>query len=120
VIRWLGARVAIITDALGPVGTAVLEIGFATVLIGWLIVSFSPPGPRRERVEWVAACGLYVVLVSIFTAFALVARAGGNSVVLVAFGFLVLFFSSGFAVCLTRTLASLRGRGGKGAESATN
>ena len=94
--------------------------GLAVLVSGWLAVSFQTPGPRRERLEWLSACGMYLALLSLFTHLSLRAYENGSVVALVAFGFLVLFFSSGFAVCVTNTIASLRGRSSGGRESATN
>jgi hypothetical protein len=94
--------------------------GLAVLVIGWLVISFSSPGPRRERLEWIAACGMYAALLSLFVHLSLRAWENGSTAALVAFGFLVLFFSSGFSVCLHHTLAALRGKTGKGPESATH
>lgn len=94
--------------------------GLAVLLLGWLVVSFSAPGPRRERVEWLAACGMYAALLSLFVHLSLRAYERGSTAAVIAFGFLVLFFTAGFFVCLSQTLAALRGRSTKGAESATN
>jgi hypothetical protein len=94
--------------------------GAAILVTGWLIVSFSPPTQRRERVEWVAACGMYLALLSLFTHLSLKAYANGTHGAVVAFGFLVLFFTTGFVVCLNQTVTALRGRSTKGAESAVN
>jgi hypothetical protein len=94
--------------------------GFVVVVVGWLIVSFTPPTQRRERVEWVAACGFYLMLLSIFTHLSLKAYAKGSTGAVIAFGFFVLFFTTGFFVCLNQTITALRGRSTKGAESAVN
>jgi hypothetical protein len=94
--------------------------GLAVLVAGWLVISFSAQGPRRERLEWIAACGMYVALLSLFVHLSLRAWGNGSTVALIAFGFLVLFFSSGLLVCLHHTLAALRGRSRKGPESATN
>jgi hypothetical protein len=94
--------------------------GLAVLVLGWLFVSFSQPGPRRERVEWIAACGMYLGLLSLFSHLSLRALADGSTAALVAFGFLVLFFTCGFFVCLNQTITALRGRSSKGVESATN
>lgn len=94
--------------------------GLAVLVIGWLLVSFTAPGPRRERIEWIAACGMYLALLSLFTHLSLRALANGSTGAVVAFGFLVLFFTAGFFVCLNQTVAALRGRSAKGPESATN
>ena len=96
------------------------SVGLAVLVIGWLTVSFSAPGPRRERIEWVAACGLYLLLLSLFSHLSLRAFASGSTGALVAFGFLMVFFTVGFVVCLNQTISALRGRSTKGAESATN
>jgi hypothetical protein len=95
-------------------------VGLGILVLGWLLISFSAPGPRRERLEWIAACGMYVALLSLFVHLSLRAHGSGSTVALVAFGFLVVFFSAGLVVCLHHTLAALRGKGGKGAVSATN
>ena len=94
--------------------------GLAVLVLGWLVISFSESGPRRERLEWIAACGMYVALLSLFVHLSLRAYESGSTIALVAFGFLVSFFSLGLVICLHHTLAALRGKRGKGAESATN
>ena len=94
--------------------------GFAIVVVCWLIVSFSPPTQWRERIEWVGACGFYLMLLSFFTHLSLKAYAKGTHAAVGAFGFLVLFFTTGFFVCLNQTVTALRGRSTKGAESAVN
>jgi hypothetical protein len=94
--------------------------GLAVLVLGWLIVSFSRPGLRRERIEWIAACGMYLALLSLFSHLSLRALASGSKGALVAFGFLVLFFTTGFIVCVNQTVTALRGHSTKGAESPTN
>lgn len=94
--------------------------GLAVLVIGWLAVSFQTPSPRRERLEWLSACGMYLALLSLFTHLSLRAYERDSEVAVVAFGFLVLFFTTGFSICLKQTIASLRGRGAAGPESATN
>ena len=82
--------------------------GLAVVVVGWLVVSFSRPGPRRERVEWVAACGLYVTLLMLFAHLVQKALASDSTLALVAFGFLAVIFAIGLLVCLAYTLAAFR------------
>ena len=94
--------------------------GAAVLVLCWLIVSFSAPGRRRERFEWLAACGMYLALLSLFTHLSLKAYARDSTGALIAFGFLVVFFTTGFIVCLTQTVTALRGHSTKGPESATN
>jgi protein-S-isoprenylcysteine O-methyltransferase Ste14 len=80
----------------------------AVVVVGWLVVSFSRPGPRRERVEWLAACGLYVALLMLFVHLVQKALASGSTLALLAFGFLALLFALGLLVCLAYTLGAFR------------
>lgn len=94
--------------------------GLAILVIGWLAVSFATPSPRRERIEWVSACGLYLALLSLFVHLSIRAYERDSHAALAAFSFLVLFFTAGFLVCLSYTLAALRGRSTAQAESATN
>ena len=85
--------------------------GVALLVIGWLIVSFTPPGPRRAVVEWIATCGLYTALLMLFTNLATAAHEQGSLVGLIAFGFLICLFGGGLLVCITQTLLALRGDG---------
>ncbi len=82
--------------------------GLAVVVVGWLVVSFGRPGPRRERVEWVAACGLYVALLMLFVHLVQEARASDSTLALAAFGILALLFAVGLLVCLACTLGAFR------------
>ena len=82
--------------------------GLAVVVVGWLLVSFSRPGPRRERVEWIAACGLYVTLLMLFVHLVEKALASDSTLALVAFGFLAVVFAIGLLVCLAYTLGAFR------------
>jgi hypothetical protein len=88
---------------------AVGYAGAAVLVAGWLIVSFSPPSPRREVVEWVAACGMYTALVMLFVNMTSRALDEGSHASVAAFGFLVALFGAGLVVCLVQTLLSLRG-----------
>ena len=91
----------------------------AVVVVGWLVVSFSAPTPRRVVVEWLAACGLYVALLMLFTNLLMRAHAAGNTFALVAFGFLMAMFGTGLVLALVHTLRAARGTG-KAQTSATN
>jgi protein-S-isoprenylcysteine O-methyltransferase Ste14 len=82
--------------------------GLAVVVVGWLVVSFSRPGARRERVEWVAACGLYTALLMFFVHLVQRALASGSTPALLAFGFLAVVFALGLLVCLACTLGAFR------------
>jgi hypothetical protein len=91
----------------------------AVVVIGWLVVSFSAPSPRRATIEWLSASALYVALLALFVHLVARARAADNTFALVAFGFLCAFFAGGLAVSAWETLRSLRGPA-KSDASATN
>ena len=93
--------------------------GVGVLVLAWLVVSFSEPGPRRAIFEWLGALGLYVGLVSLFTHLLGRMIAGDNLVGMIAFGFLVLFFGTGLVLCLVQTALSLRGPR-EAASSATN
>jgi hypothetical protein len=93
--------------------------GFGVLVLAWLVVSFSQPGPRRAVIEWVGACGMYVALLSLFVHLLGRSLESDSTIGLVAFGFLVLFFSTGLLLCVVQMALSLRGPR-KVASSATN
>ena len=85
----------------------------------WLLVSFSEPGPRRDVLEWLGATAMYVALLMLFLNLTGAARESGNTLALLAFGFLVLVFGIGLVVSLVNTVRSGRVQG-KSQSSATN
>ena len=86
--------------------------GAAALLVAlWIAVSFMPPTRRRESLEWVAATSMYVALLMLFTNLVLRARAGDNTLGLIAFGFLWIVFAGGLLVSCVNTLRSLRDPG---------
>ena len=98
------------------------QVGYAAVavvVIGWLVVSFSQPGPRRVLIEWISACGMYTALLMLFASLLRRGLAEDSTVAVVAFGFLLVLFGSGLAVCVFHTLRAVRGPSGSEA-SATN
>jgi len=82
----------------------------AILVVGWLIVSFQPAGPRRASVEWLAAAALYTALLCLFVSLTTRALEADNRFAAYAFGFLVAFFGAGLCVSLVRTISQLRGR----------
>jgi len=94
--------------------------GATVVVAAWLFVSFTAPGPRRAIAEWVGACGLYLALIALFTNLVLRAQASGSTAALIAFGFLLALFSSGFVVSLVQTLLTVRSPGRTSSVSATH
>jgi hypothetical protein len=92
-------------------------VGYAAVGIlvaGWLFVSFGPQGPRRPLVAWLGASALYVALLSLFLHLVMRARESDSTLGMVAFGFLVAFFSVGLIVSVWRTLGQMRGTDSEG------
>jgi hypothetical protein len=89
----------------GSVGTGAM----ALVAVSWLVISFTEPSPRRTRVEWLSACGLYVALLSLFGSLLTRAHEAGNTFGSVAFGFLLLLFGIGLVLALAKLLRSLAG-----------
>ncbi len=69
--------------------------GLGVLVVSWLVVSFSQPGPRRAVVEWLGACGMYVALLSLFIHLLGRALESSSTVGLIAFGFLI--FAAGFS-----------------------
>ena len=103
---------------MGPIGI----VGFGALgllVVFWLVVSFSEPGPRRDVLEWLATTCLYVALSMLFLNLILRAHTSGSTLGLVAFGFLGVLFGSGCVVSLVQMLRSLRTPPGAQA-SATN
>jgi len=81
----------------------------AVLVAGWLVVSFSGPGPRRAVIEWVSASAMYLALTMLFSSLIVKAWNSGNHFALVAFGFLGVMFVSGLCVSLFNTLRAARG-----------
>ena len=91
----------------------------AVLVVGWLVVSFSDPGPRRTVIEWLSASAMYTALLTLFLHLSHRAGESGNTFALVAFVFLAVLFGGGLLVSLYRTIAATRGQDGAGT-SATN
>lgn len=93
----------------------------ALALMGaaWLYVSFHAPGRTRSVVEWVAATCLYVALLSFFVFLVDRALTEGQTVGVIAFGFLALMFAAGACVSGYRIVRELRGRSGPSGGAAT-
>lgn len=97
-------------------------IGFGAVgvlVVGWLTVSFSAPGPRRSVIEWLSATAMYVALLTLFVHLTRNALTEDKTALVGAFGFLCVLFGGGLLVAIYRTVAALRGKEST-ATSATN
>jgi hypothetical protein len=92
----------------------VISTALAVVVLGWLLVSFLSPNARRRRIEWLAATGLYVVLLGLFSNGLRGAIADDSLLRMFAFGFLTLIFGIGLVISSVRTIGALLGRGGSG------
>jgi len=101
-------------DPLAIVGWAAV----AFLVVGWLVVSYSKPSPRRTAFEWLSASALYLALLMLFTNLSLKAHANGSTVALVLFLFLGVMFASGLVITLYNAATS--GRAPKTGPSATN
>jgi len=95
-------------------------ISVLVLFVGWLVVSFSPPSPRRTSLEWLSTTAMYVALLTLFVHLTRRAAAGDNSVALAAFGFLCVFFGGGLLVTLYHTVVAFRGGGETSSSSATH
>lgn len=96
-------------EALLPFVPTIGYSGLGVLVVAWLIVSFSTPGPRRAVIEWLGACGMYVALLSLFVHLLGRSLENDSTLGLVAFGFLAVFFGVGLILCLVQTALSLRG-----------
>lgn len=82
------------------------------VVAAWLLLSFGPQGASRSTTAWLGASALYVALLSLFVNLLLRARESDSTLGVIAFGFLVAFFSVGLLLSVWRTIGQARGRGG--------
>ena len=96
-------------------------VGYSAVgvlVVGWLVVSFTGPSSTRTVIEWFSATCLYVALTALFANLCHRAWSTDNTFALVAFGFLLVVFTSGTVVSLVNTAMSFRP--GKRGSSATH
>jgi len=85
-------------------GVSALAVG----VISWLVVSFITPGPRREKIEWIGTCGLYVALLMLFVNLLRRALEADSTAGLVAFGFLAALFGTGLILSFALTVRAFR------------
>jgi len=94
--------------------------GVAVLVVSWLTVSFTAPGPLRDRAAWLGAVAFYVAFGCLFLSLFLRAHADDSWLGRVGFGFLMLFFAAGLLLATHRLLRALSGRTAAGLDSATN
>jgi hypothetical protein len=89
-------------------------VGFASLsllVIGWLAVSFLPPGRARSRVAWVAATCMYLALLCLFANLFQSALREESMLGMLAFGFLGVVFVGGVVVSAVKAVGQFIGRG---------
>jgi hypothetical protein len=89
------------------------------LVIGWLVVSFTPPSRNRTIVEWLSATAMYAAILAIFVSLMLRAHASGHVFAAWAIGLLCVLFGGGLLVSAWKTVTALGG-GKKTQRSATN
>ena len=97
-------------------------VGFSSVAllaVSWLAASFASTPAGQSRLAWVGACALYLALGALFLNLCRRAWEQDSTVALVAFGFLLFIFTSGFLVSVVKTIGALRA-GGSGSGHATH
>ena len=85
--------------------------------IGWLVVSFSEPGPRRAVVERWSATLLFTAFLCLFGSLLRRAWLNDSTAGLVAFGFLVCLFAASWCVSLAKAVQSMRSAGSSSVSS---
>jgi hypothetical protein len=91
----------------------------SVLVIGWLVVSFSPPSRNRTIIEWLSVTAMYAAILTIFVSLALRAHASGHVFAAWAIGLLCVLFGGGFLVSAWKTVAAF-GSDKKIQRSATN
>ena len=92
-------------------------VGFGAlglVLVGWLAVSFLPPGRSRAILEWLSATAAFAALLTFFASLSWRAWTDGFVIGWVGFGLLAFMFALSFSVSVTKTVLQIRGKGGAG------
>ena len=102
-------------DPLAIVGYAALGL----LVVGWLVISFTEPGSRREIFEWASASAMYLALLMLFVRGLRWAIAEDSLAGLLGFGLLCTIFGAGLVISLWNTLRSGRAAS-KAHASATN
>ncbi len=94
-------------------------ISGSILVIGWLVVSFTPPSRNRTVIEWLSATAMYTAILTIFVSLTLRMYASGYVFGAWAIGLLCVLFGGGLLVSAWRTVTALGGEK-KTQGSATN
>jgi hypothetical protein len=81
----------------------------SVLVIGWLVVSFTPPSRNRTLIEWLSATAMYAAILTIFVSLALRAHAAGHVFGAWAIGLLCLLFGGGLLVSAWKTVVAFGG-----------
>ncbi len=79
------------------------------LVIGWLVVSFSPPSRNRTVIEWLSVTAMYAAILTIFVSLALRAHASGHVFAVWAIALLCVLFGGGLLVSAWKTVATFGG-----------
>ena len=79
------------------------------LVIGWLVVSLTPPSRNRTIVEWLSATAMYAAILAIFVSLMLRAHASGYVFAAWAIGLLCVLFGGGLLVSAWKTVTALGG-----------
>jgi hypothetical protein len=91
----------------------------SVVVIGWLIVSFTPPSQSRTIIEWLSTTAMYAVILTIFVSLVLRLHASGHVFGAWALGALCVLFGGGLLVSAWKAVVAIGGEK-KVEDSATN
>ena len=81
-------------------------ISGSVLVIGWLVISFTPPSRNRTIVEWLSATAMYAAILAIFVSLMLRAHASGHVFAAWAIGLLCVLFGGGLLVSAWKTVAT--------------
>ena len=81
----------------------------SVLVIGWLVVSFTPPSRNRTVIEWLSVAAMYTAILTIFVSLALRAHAAGHVFGAWAIGLICALFAGGLLVSAWKTVAVLGG-----------
>jgi hypothetical protein len=84
-------------------------ISGSILVIGWLVISFTPPSRNRTVVEWLSATAMYTAILTIFVSLTLRAHAAGYVFAAWAIGLICVLFGGGLLVSAWKTLSALGG-----------
>ena len=79
------------------------------LVIGWLVVSFTPPSRNRTIVEWLSATAMYAAILAIFVSLMLRVHASGHVFAAWAIGLLCVLFGGGLLVSAWKTVTAFGG-----------